>query len=78
MDSRDLELMEEVIEKWDEILKTVKKEHEISPVSFDTWMRPLEVYAVEENTLYILGSADNNWLNLKEVSVFPEPVVCHT
>ena len=47
--------MEKVISKWDEILNTVKKEHEISDISFDTWMRPLEVYAVEENTLYILA-----------------------
>ena len=47
--------MEKIINKWDEILNTVKKEHEISDISFDTWMRPLEVYAVEENTLYILA-----------------------
>lgn len=47
--------MEKVIEKWDQILNTVKKEHEISDISFDTWMRPLEVYAVEDNTLYILA-----------------------
>ena len=39
--------MENIILKWDEILNTVKKEHEISDISFDTWMRPLEVYAVE-------------------------------
>ena len=47
--------MEKVTEKWDQILNTVKKEHEISDISFDTWMRPLEVYAVEGNTLYILA-----------------------
>ena len=46
--------MDKVLEKWDEILSTVKTEHEISDVSFDTWMRPLEVFAIEENTLYIL------------------------
>lgn len=46
--------MDKVIEKWDEILNTVKTEHEISDVSFDTWMRPLKVYAIEKNTLYIL------------------------
>ena len=46
--------MDKVIEKWDLILNTVKKEHEISDVSFDTWMRPLEVFAVSGNTLYIL------------------------
>ena len=47
--------MEKVIDKWNQILNTVKKEHEISDISFDTWMKPLEVYAVEENTLYILA-----------------------
>ena len=45
--------MDKVIEKWEEILSTVKKEHDISDVSFDTWMRPLEVFAIEGNTLYI-------------------------
>lgn len=47
-------LMDKIIEKWDEILNTVKKEYEISDVSFDTWIRPLEVFAVEGNILYIL------------------------
>ena len=46
--------MDKVIDKWAEILNTVKEEHEISDISFDTWMRPLEVFAVEGNTLYIL------------------------
>ena len=46
--------MDKVIEKWEDILSTVKKEHDISDVSFDTWMRPLKVYAIEGNTLYIL------------------------
>ena len=35
--------MDKIIEKWDEILNTVKQEYEISDVSFDTWIRPLEV-----------------------------------
>ena len=47
--------MEKVLEKWDQILNTVKKEHEISDISFDTWMRPLEIYAVEDNIIYILA-----------------------
>ncbi|MCD7709328.1 MAG: chromosomal replication initiator protein DnaA [Clostridiales bacterium] len=46
--------MDEIIEKWDEILNMVKTEHDISDVSFDTWLRPLEVYAIKGNTLYIL------------------------
>ena len=47
--------MVKINEKWDQILNTVKKVHEISDISFDTWMRPLEVYALEENTHYILA-----------------------
>lgn len=47
--------MEKVIEKWNDILNTVKIEHDISDISFDTWMRPLDVYAIEGNTLYILA-----------------------
>ncbi len=46
--------MNKIIEKWDEILESVKTEHEISDVSFDTWLRPLEIYALEDNILYIL------------------------
>ena len=46
--------MDILIEQWETILQTVKKEHEISDVSFDTWMRPLEIYAVDGNKLYIL------------------------
>ena len=39
--------MDKILEKWDEILSTVKHEHDISDISFDTWIRPLEVYGVE-------------------------------
>lgn len=46
--------MDKVIEKWDDILNTVKKEHDISDVSFDTWMRPLKLYSIKDNVLYIL------------------------
>ena len=36
--------MSTVIEKWDEILGIVKKEHDLSDVRFDTWLKPLKVY----------------------------------
>ncbi len=55
--------MDLILEKWDEILQTVKIEHDISNVSFDTWIRPLEVYGVDENTLYILVPSDQMSLN---------------
>lgn len=55
--------MDLILEKWDEILMTVKTEHDISNVSFDTWIRPLEVYGIENDTLYILVPSDQMSLN---------------
>ena len=55
--------MDHILEKWDEILHTVKAEHDISDISFDTWIRPLEVYGVEGNTLYILVPSVQMTLN---------------
>ena len=56
--------MDLILEKWDEILMTVKTEHDVSDISFDTWIRPLEVYGVENNTLYILVSVRTDDLKL--------------
>lgn len=55
--------MEHIIEKWDEILQTVKIEHELTEVSFNTWLKPLEVFAVKNNTLYILVPDEQMGLN---------------
>ena len=43
-------------DKWEEILTTVKIEHELSQISFDTWLKPLTVhkYDQKENKTYIL------------------------
>lgn len=40
-----------VAEKWDEILQTIKIDHDLSDISFDTWLKPLKVYSVEGNLL---------------------------
>ncbi len=55
--------MDLILEKWDEILMTVKTEHDISDISFDTWIRPLEVYGIENNTLYILVPSEQMTLS---------------
>ena len=41
-------------EKWEEILYRVQVEHEMTYVSFDTWLKPLKVYSYENNVLSIL------------------------
>ena len=46
--------MNKVIEKWDEILNIVKNEHDLSEVSFNTWLKPLKVYEVEGNVVTII------------------------
>ena len=54
--------MDIIKEKWEEILYTVKLEHELTDVSCDTWLKPLKVHSFEKNgsanTLYILIPAE--------------------
>ena len=44
----------EIKEKWPEILETIKSEHEISDVSFKTWLQPLIPYDTHANVLFLL------------------------
>ncbi|MCH1981577.1 chromosomal replication initiator protein DnaA [Ruminococcus sp. OA3] len=43
-----------IIKKWNDILDMVKKEHELSDVSFTTWLKPLTVHSVENDVVTIL------------------------
>ena len=43
-----------VEEKWLEIIEHLRVEHELSNVSFTTWIQPLKVYDVIDNTVFIL------------------------
>ena len=40
-------------EKWSEILNMIKVEHDVSDISFSTWLKPLKVYKVEGNVVTI-------------------------
>lgn len=46
--------MEVILKKWNDILQFVKEEHDITQISFNTWLKPLEPYAIDRNKLYIL------------------------
>ena len=52
-----------VAEKWDEILQTIKIDHDLSDISFDTWLKPLKVYSVEGNIVAILVPSEQVGLN---------------
>ncbi len=41
-------------EKWDQILQTVKVEHELSDISFKTWLQPLQLHEITDTTVIIL------------------------
>ena len=46
--------MELVEKKWKEILQAVKDEYELTDISFNTWIKPLEIYAMQDKKIYIL------------------------
>ena len=47
-------MLETIKEKWPAILEHLKQEHDISDVSFKTWLLPLEVVSVENSTIIIV------------------------
>ncbi len=55
--------MELIEQKWDEILLKVKEEHELTDVSFNTWLKPLEVYSIQNERVYILVSSEQMGLS---------------
>ncbi|MBQ0035882.1 MAG: chromosomal replication initiator protein DnaA [Firmicutes bacterium] len=61
--------MSEISEKWDLIKETVRKEYDISNVSFNTWIMPLKFKGVEGDIITIAISSDNsqhfNYINTK-------------
>ena len=55
--------MELIEQKWDEILLKVKEEHELTDVSFNTWLKPLGIYSVQNERVYILVSSEQMGLS---------------
>ena len=47
-------------EKWPEIIEHLRVEHELLNVSFNTWIKPLKVYDVIDDTAYILVNKDSS------------------
>ena len=47
-------MLEKIKEKWDDILLKIKEEHDITDVSYKTWLLPLIPYSVDKDILTIL------------------------
>ena len=52
-------MLEQLKEQWDKILLHMKEDHGIMDVSFNTWLVPLKVHAVEGNVVKILAPDAN-------------------
>ena len=51
-----MEELDILIEKWDYILQTFKKEYDIQDISFKTWIKPLKIYSLEGNVITLISS----------------------
>lgn len=56
-----------ILDKWNDILEHIRKEHELSDVSFETWLLPLKVHSIEDHTVRIIVPVDQmvTYLNSK-------------
>ncbi len=70
--------MSEISEKWEEIKEIIKKEYELTDVSYNTWIKPLKFYKEEDSTVTILIPSDqahavnyitNKYRNFFQVSI---------
>ena len=64
--------MDLIREKWEDILYTVKEEHELSDISFKTWLLPLQVYSVTDKVVTILVPSKQMAINyIEKKYMFP-------
>ncbi|MCI8556492.1 MAG: chromosomal replication initiator protein DnaA [Lachnospiraceae bacterium] len=56
-----------ILDKWSDILEHIRKEHELSDVSFETWLLPLKIHSIEGHTVRIIVPVDQmvTYLNSK-------------
>ncbi len=66
--------MDSIKEKWDEIKETIRKEYELTDVSYDTWIKPLSFYDVKDNVVIIMIPSDQahalNYISSKYKNFF--------
>ena len=60
--------MNAVIEKWEEILQTVKSEYEVTDVPFNTWLKPLKVYEVDGKLITVVVPSEQAAIGVNYIS----------
>lgn len=68
------ESFELIKSNWETIKSTIQKEYDLSKISFNTWVAPLKLYKVENDTVIILIPSDQghalNYISSKYKSFF--------
>lgn len=56
-----------ILDKWNDILEHIRKEYELSDVSFETWLLPLKIHSIQDNIVKIIVPVDQmvTYLNSK-------------
>ncbi len=66
--------MDSIKEKWNDIKETIRKEYELTDVSYDTWVKPLQFYDVKEDSVIIMIPSDQahalNYISSKYKNFF--------
>lgn len=66
--------MEEIKKNWDIIKETVRREYSLSDISYHTWIEPLEIYNIKDDTVNIIIPSDQahalNYISNKYKSFF--------
>jgi len=67
--------MDKIFENWDKIKEALRIEHDLSDVSYKTWIKPLEIYKVEDKCLTILVKVDGAVDYIKNKYTIPLRVI---
>ena len=49
--------MQTIEDKWDEIKENIRREYDLSDVSFHTWVEPLRYFDVQDDTVSVWTAA---------------------
>lgn len=52
--------MDSIKENWDLIKETLRREYDLSDISYSTWITPLDFYKVQDNVVFIMIPSDQS------------------
>ena len=67
-----------VEQNWDQVLNKMKLEYCSSNISYTTWIAPLTVYEVKDNTVYILVKLKASLEHIQDKYLFPSALLSYT